>query len=885
MFFREIYSNFIIRNIAVMKKILTYFLIVFSFYSVTAQKKSTDLVVSPRIEKIINSDWTFNYYPNENAGDGYEAAGYNDLNWPIVSIPHTWSTYETTGDIHPFIRDTSEYDNPYWWRGWGWYRKHFIVNERFAAQKIFIEFEGVQKYCKVWLNGKYLGDHRGGYGSFDFDLTGLIVPGKDNVLAIAVNNRKNDEFNIPPMNPDSFYVYGGINRDVKLTIKDRLYIPMQGSATHEGGTFVTTPMVSVKKAVVRIQTWVKNDYDQPKNCMLNTYIIDASGKIIQTIRSRNTINPGQLYMFDQVSKNVKKPHLWSPDNPYMYRVYSEVTDGARVTDSYTSPLGFRWFRWDYNENALYLNGMELIIQGGKYRQEYPWLGGAIPTWIAATDFKNFANNKECNLLLTYGHPGNKQIYDLTDNHGFVVMEELPNTGNQPFSGTVQEQQMKELIRRDRNHPSIMFWSMGSMTDNAADSKYAGAEDTTRILTAYRITGGSAGSAARHRYDNLVLKELEQYPASEGKNTEQKTGSGEPARILVKGSHMKIGADRSSIAIITADIVDSQGTNVVGATNTIKWSVTGPAILAGPPVFESEKGRYVSDQNAKYTEMPVFNVIRASGKPGKMRITVSASGLASGSFEIDAEEIKRDDTAITEPVLRDEGRRPVSKAVLVIERLEEVPEEIKSISTDFNPGSSDKTGYKKSVGEFISRNNPSTDTTTVEFRSLVELFAAYLVNNNGRIVSEDFNFSVAHYNNCRLISGYIDATKLPPLFKDGLKRYYSEAVIKHGSEKNAGDEMNWMNWIPSGGIVVISQEDGATKWPAGTIVTDKDELPDLISAVYPVFANYSNDARERALTFVSKMNPYVHQVKENGRTFYRAEKGAPILIPLIKFISQ
>jgi len=868
-----------------MKTIIILILLVFCFYSAGAQKKSTNIVVSPRIEKIINSDWTFNYYPNENAGDGYEAAGYNDLNWPIVSIPHTWSTYETTGDIHPFIKDTSEYDNPYWLRGWGWYRKHFIVNERFAGQKIFVEFEGVQKYCKVWLNGKYLGDHKGGYGSFDFDLTGLIVPGKDNVLAVAVNNRKNDEYNIPPMNPDSFYVYGGMNRNVTIAIKDRLYIPMQGSALHEGGTFITTPMVSVKKAVVRIQTWVKNDYNQPKNCMLNTYITDASGKIIQTIKSRNTINPGQLYKFDQVSKKVKKPHLWSPDNPYTYRVYSEVTDGVGVTDSYTSSLGIRWFRWDYNENTLYLNGKKLILNGGKFRQEYPWLGAVVPGWIAEVDLKNIAEKHLCNILLIYGHPGNKQVYELTDKHGFIVIEESPNTGNQPFSSTVQEQQMKEMIRRDRNHPSIMFWSMGSMTDNAVDSKIAGAEDTTRILTAYRINSGSAGSHARHRYDNIIFKELDQYPASNSEIAGQTTESGEPARIVVKGSHKKIGADRASVAIITADIVDSQGNRVTGATNTIKWSVTGPATLAGPPMYESERGRYSSDQGARYTEMPVFNVIRSTGVAGEIKITVSASGLASGSLEIESEEVKRDDSAISEPILRNEGRRPVPKAVLVIERLEEVPEEIKTIITDFNPGSLDKKGYLKAITEFISKNNPPVDTSTVEFRSLVDLFAAYLVNNNGHLASEDYNFSIGHYNNCRLISSYIDATRLPPLFKEGLKQYYSDAIIKHGSEKNAGDEMNWMNWIPSGGIVVISRDKEGVEWPQGTVITDKDELDDLIATVHPVFVKYSNEARERALTFVSKMNPYVHQQKDASGIIYIAEKGKPVLIPLLKFISQ
>ena len=160
---------------------------------------------------------------------------------------------------HPFIRSAAEKDNPYWWIGWGWYRKHFSVNNDYSGKKVFIEFEGVQKYCKVWINGKYLGDHKGGYGSFDFDLTQYIKKGGDNVIAVAVNNRQKDQFKIPPMAAGNFDVYGGIYRDVTLVLKNSLYIPMQGSAAHEGGTFITTPVVNENEGIVNIQTWVKND--------------------------------------------------------------------------------------------------------------------------------------------------------------------------------------------------------------------------------------------------------------------------------------------------------------------------------------------------------------------------------------------------------------------------------------------------------------------------------------------------------------------------------------------------------------------------------------------------------------------------------------------------
>ncbi len=241
-------------------KIFAFFFSFILFFPITwSQKKTAENQKSRRVEKVIDSQWTFNYFPGTGSGKGYEAPGFDDSTWPVISIPHTWNTYETTGELHPFIRNVSETDNPFWWMGWGWYRKHFSVNAEYSDRKVFIEFEGVQKYCKVWLNGKYLGDHKGGYGSFDFDISSVVKPGEDNLLAVAVNNRQKDEFKIPPMAPGEFGVYGGIHRDVTLILKDKLFIPMQGSASHEGGTYVTTPQVSNKEGVVRVQTWVKND--------------------------------------------------------------------------------------------------------------------------------------------------------------------------------------------------------------------------------------------------------------------------------------------------------------------------------------------------------------------------------------------------------------------------------------------------------------------------------------------------------------------------------------------------------------------------------------------------------------------------------------------------
>jgi hypothetical protein len=732
-------------------KTISFLLITFFFFSVSfAQKKPIEKQKSPRIEKIINSQWTFNYIPDEGANKGYESPGFDDSKWSAISLPHTWNTYETTGE---FI-NSGETGNPYWRNGWGWYRKHFSFNADYTGRKVFIEFEGVQKYCKVWINGTYLGDHNDGFSSFDFDITGYLKPGKDNVLVVSVNNRQNDESDKSPDAQVNFTLYGGINRDVTLVLKNKLFIPMQGSASHEGGTSVTAPQVSEKEGVVRVQTWVKNDYPQKKNCTLITSIVDATNKTLQAIKSDAVISPGQLYKYDQTSKPIKKPHLWSNKNPYLYKVYSELIDGNEVADTFTSPLSMK---------------------------------------LDAT------------------------------------------------------------------------------------------EDTTLILTTNLIPGGIA---------EAFIKNTDKTPAL----TSQGIVAGEPAKIVLTGSRQKIGADRSSTVKITADVVDSKGNHVFGANNTVKWIVTGPATLVGPSIYESSSNKRDDMERVWYLDMPVMNIIRSTGKPGKIHVSVSASGLASGSFDIMADEIKPDHSVITEPVLEDEGRKPVTRITLSVNRLEEVPREINFTNDEFNLPPSDKKGFARVIRDYMLKNNPSIDSASIEFKTLVDLFASHLLNNKGRLVADDYNFNADHFNNCRLIYGYINSTRLPPLFKEGLKKYYANAIIRQGSEKNAGDEMNWLNWIPSGGTVVISVDKKPVVYPKGTIITDVTELSDIIALVHPRFPTFSDEAKERALIFISKMNPYIKVTPAGTQSIsgdkmkatnisYTAEKGQPILIPLLKFISE
>jgi hypothetical protein len=860
---------------------------------------------SGRIETVINSQWTFNYFSAAGENKGYELPGFDDSRWVAISIPHTWSTFETTGELHPFIRNASENDNPYWWTGWGWYRKHFSVKKEYSDRKIFIEFEGVQKYCKVWINGKYLGDHKGGYGSFDFDISQFVRLGEDNVIAVAVNNRPKDDFGgIPPVPPANFDVYGGIYRDVVLVLKDRLFIPMQGSASHEGGTFITTPLVSVKEGIVRIQTWVKNDNPQKKTCTLLTSIFDASDKIVQELKTESVIDPGQLYKFDQTLRPIKKPHLWSGDDPYLYKVVTQVMDGKTLNDVLLSPLGFRWFSWNSKENCLYVNGKKMSIHGGNRHQDFPWLGDAIPKWITLMDLKDISENLKYNFIQTGDYPNDKYVYDLTDKLGIVVQEGYPGVNDKETSIPILQQQMREMVRRDRNHPSIIFWNNGEVQGLTSNSKFIMNEDSTRILMKRVLNSSDRNLYADHGADVEFLNSPLLHVDANGEEdpyripkaakamrvakTEFLTAE-QPTKVTLTASNTRIPADRSSLVLIKADIVDSKGNHVSGVDNTIKWMLTGPATLVGPAVYESDKNKHHEMDGIWYLDMPVSNIIRSTGKPGKIHLTVSASGLTSGSLDITAEEVVTDNSVITQPVLRDEGRIPVTRILLKANRLDDVPRDIKSTSGELNLGNSDKSGYKKLISEYVLKDNPLIDTTLIEFRTLTDLLAFQLLNSNGHLNADDYNFNADHYNNCRLISGYINSTKLPPLFKDGLKKYYSDAIIIKGNEKNAGEEMNWLNWIPSGGTVVVVSDEKTNVTLKGAIISKKSDLADVIAAVYPQFANFSQEARDRALLFIGKANPYVHQkiAEENGKQTitYTAEKGQPILVPLLKFISE
>lgn len=1036
-----------------------------------------------RISETINRDWTFNYFPAADAdSNGCQTVDFDDSAWPAIAIPHTWMTYETTGKLHPFNHDAHEKDDSYWWYGWGWYRKHFSINPEESGRRVFVVFDGVQKICDVWINGHFVGKHLGGYTGFYFDITDWIHFGGDNVLAVAVNARQDDPIGIPPMSAGNWNTYGGIYRDVHIVIKDPLHIPFQGSYKQEGGTFVTTPEVSDNSGTVDVKTWVRNDNSTAQECELRTTIADADSNIVQVLTQMQTVQSGELAEFDQVSTAIPHPHLWSPDSPYVYHVFSDIYHGGVAVDHFESPLGFRWFHWDYQANRLILNGKKVIIHGTNHHQEWPWLGDATPLWLQLLDMRDIRYGLNDNFMRTCHYPNDPAIYNFNDHNGIITIEEQPNDKRQEFSDVVQEQMLRETIRRDRNHPSIFFWSMGNETDDAVNSKYAVAEDTNRIIYARQIYNDTAGQfvtltdkqlpiedllrctirgwynsddrdlepkscqqagneewqhdqavayfikhnqgraaddlanlctwiyedhGCDRKYANCPLNfinpkgwvdswrvpkymyylweawyspqpivyihpdswrpqylgqkreivvdsncqtvelqvngreigvlqpslsdanvvRFEHVPVESGvltaigrRGTDTVTNSvflaGPPAHLTLSvitrqgwqpnpavprtynlnfapsQESAELETAQNSIAIVRADIVDANGHHVQGATNTIYWSVSGPATLVGAPVYETDTAKNQADSGTMYICAPTLNLIRSSGQPGQIIARVMSPGLTSAQVTLTATNPPSDSsTAIVQQPLSAVGRHAVAHEPGASRWHETAFQEIQPISADLLWKGKSVVDYSRQMDRFLRKSDPHAAFNSPEYRAVLFVFARLLEHNRGRLVRDDFNFIAGLYNNCRQITRQIDELKLPELFKNSLHEYYARTMITLGKAKDFETETSWLQSLPDGRLVMADAPSSIARKP-DIIYTDKPDLSTMVALAMPEFKK-SNAVRKAAiLRAVCAINPNVRcEISKSGgekvhgvrqktvvTVTYEVAKDSPILIP-------
>jgi beta-galactosidase len=390
-----------------------------------------------RISYTINENWKF----SETNGAEAEKRGFADADWKAVNVPHTWNAEDA-------FDDTPDYR-----RGVSWYRKELSLNSSLKDKRIFIYFEGINQVADLYVNDRKVGRHIGGYTAFSFDVTDFVKFDEPNLLAVKVDNSFNAD--IPPLTAD-FTFYGGIYRDVWLIATDAVHLKVTDYASP--GVQITTPEVSKKSAAINVRGSIVNDSPKARNVEIVNSVFDAEGKEIISVSSRLEIKPQSEANFEQATKTIPNPKLWSPDNPYLYRIQTKIIENGKTLDEISNPLGFRWFSFD-GEKGFSLNGKPLKLRGANRHQDYKGLGNAVPDAVHIRDME-LMKDAGYNFVRLAHYPQDPSVLQAADRLGILIWEEIPLVNYITISDAFSENaavMLKEMIRQHRNHPSVLMW--------------------------------------------------------------------------------------------------------------------------------------------------------------------------------------------------------------------------------------------------------------------------------------------------------------------------------------------------------------------------------------------------------------------------------------------
>ncbi len=323
---------------------------------------------------------------------------------------------------------------------------------------MFIYFEGVNQNADIFVNGKLVGDHVGGYTAFAFDITDYVfrpAPDFENIITVRVNNLPTDD--APPSATADFNFYGGIYRDVYLIATDPVHLAVNDHAS--SGVYIDTPQVSQEKATVRFRGKVSNDSSERRKIKVRNIVFDRDNKKIAETESPAEIEAGKEANFEVTAPEIKQPNLWSPDSPYLYSVSTEIYDeNNHLIDAVKNTLGFRWFNFD-PQKGFFLNGKSLQLIGCNRHQDYQGLGNALPNELHIKDLELFKKTG-MNWILLAHYPHAPAVLEAADRLGLIVWEEIPvlrQISTSPAYTKISEQMLVEMIHQHYNHPSVAFW--------------------------------------------------------------------------------------------------------------------------------------------------------------------------------------------------------------------------------------------------------------------------------------------------------------------------------------------------------------------------------------------------------------------------------------------
>lgn len=400
--------------------------------------------ISPRISLNMNTDWAF--YRGD-VQDG-ENPAVNDSAWMPVVLPHIMQLEKK------HCGGNSIYD------GIGWYRRYFKLPDTYMGKRVAVSFEGVMNACELFVNGNKVIAHKGGYIGFTADISKYIKWNENNLLAVRVSAEYDSL--TPPGKPQDrldFYYYSGIYRDVNMIVSDRLHITdeLEADKTAGGGLFVTYPKVDEQEALVQVQTDLKNGHSESRAGKLLSLLKDNKGKVVAEQEMSFTLAGNESRSLVQTLQ-VKHPELWHPYDPNLYQLESRILVGDTVVDSRTEAIGIRTIRYTRDE-GFFINGKRLYLYGANRHQSFPNVGDAASNSMQERDVIDMKRGGY-NAVRAAHYPQDPAFLAACDKYGLLVVECIP--GWQYFNEAPEFterlcQVAKEMIRRDRNHPSVVLW--------------------------------------------------------------------------------------------------------------------------------------------------------------------------------------------------------------------------------------------------------------------------------------------------------------------------------------------------------------------------------------------------------------------------------------------
>ncbi|RNC66753.1 Beta-galactosidase [Proteiniphilum saccharofermentans] len=405
-----------------------------------------DLEKSGRIIYNFNPGWRY----HKGDVDNGESPRLDDSSWRVVSIPHT---------VELMPAEASGNRN---YQGPAWYRKHFVVDQSLTNRDVSLYFEAVMGKSIVYINGRKVKEHIGGYLPFTVSLTDAGVQAGDTCL-VAVFADNSDDKGYPPGKPQytlDFAYHGGIYRDVWMMAKAKVAITdaVEANKVAGGGVFVHYDNISEKSADIFVDTDIRNRDTRSRSVVLLTELCDSEGNVLRSDRKQVRLGPGESKAVKQ-KMTVENPDLWSPRSPYLYRINSRVLDGNTPLDGGTTRIGIRKAEFR-GKDGFYLNGKpygQLI--GANRHQDFAYVGNAVPNSQQWRDAKKL-RDAGCEIIRAAHYPQDPAFMDACDELGLFVIVATPGWqywNKDSEFGRLAQENNRQMIRRDRNHPSVLVW--------------------------------------------------------------------------------------------------------------------------------------------------------------------------------------------------------------------------------------------------------------------------------------------------------------------------------------------------------------------------------------------------------------------------------------------